>query len=45
MNSKIKVLGLLSLPLLAIAVAVMVFAFNPATNTTEAATDGAAMSM
>jgi hypothetical protein len=44
-NSKIKVLGLLGLPLLAIAVAVMVFAFNPATDTTEAATDGASMSL
>ena len=42
-SSKIKVMGLLSLPLLAIAVAVMVFAFNPSTDTTEAATDGPAM--
>ena len=44
-TSKIKVLGLLGLPLLAIAIAVMLFAFNPTTDTTEAATPGAAMSL
>ena len=42
-TSKIKVLGLLGLPLLAIAIAVMLFAFNPTTPTTEAVVDGAAM--
>ena len=40
-----KVLGLLGLPLLAIAVAVMVFAVGHSSDTTEAATDGAAMSL
>ena len=45
--NRIKVLGLLGLPLLAIAVAVMVFAIghSSTTTTTEAATDGAAMSL
>ncbi len=32
-TNKIKVWGLLGLPLLAIAIAVMVFAFNPTTDT------------
>ncbi len=46
-TSKIKVWGLLGLPLLAIAIAVMLFAFNPGTDTTttEAAVDGAAMGL
>ncbi|MCI0855253.1 MAG: hypothetical protein J4N98_01085, partial [Chloroflexi bacterium] len=43
--NRIKVLGLLGLPLLAIAVAVMVFAVGNSSDTTEAATDGAAMSL
>ena len=42
---KMKVLGLLGIPLLAIAVAVMVFAIGHSSDTTEAATDGAAMSL
>jgi hypothetical protein len=40
-----KLLGLLGLPLLAIAVAVMVFSFNPTADTTEAATDGAELNL
>ena len=46
-RNKIKVLGLLGLPLLAVAIAVMVFALSPTTNTTttEAAVDGAAMTL
>ncbi len=44
-TQRIKVLGLLSLPLLAIALAVMVFSMGHSTDTAEAATDGAAMSM
>ena len=42
---RIKVLGLLSLPLLAIALAVMVFAWGSSTDTAEAAVDGSAMGM
>ena len=46
MNIKrIKVLGLLGLPLLAIAVAVMVFAFGHSSETAQAATEGGAMSL
>ena len=43
-TNRIKLLGL-ALPLLAIAVAVIVFAFGNSSDTTEAATDGAAMSL
>ena len=42
---RIKVLGLLSLPLLAIALAVMVFAWGSSTDTAEAANPGAAMGL
>ena len=42
---RIKVLGLLGLPLLAVALAVMVFAWGSSTDRAEAETPGAAMSM
>ena len=43
-TNRIKMLGL-ALPLLAVAVAGIVFAFGNSSQTTEAATDGAVMSL
>ena len=42
---RIKVLGLLGLPLLAVALAVMVFAWGSSSDSADAAEEGAAMSM
>ena len=42
---RIKVLGLLGLPLFALALAVLVFSWGSSTDTSEAATTGAEMSL